>query len=112
VFSVTVPVQHLAGSRTTAKPRRAGWILPLPTMVARSSRKQSPVSYNVLDEDAGVALPSVCHIDPDGSSSTPHSNKILWSATSMKLLRVAAGLRNTCGLTPVRSAPPTWTPGE
>ncbi|MGB5240962.1 MAG: peroxiredoxin [Prochlorococcaceae cyanobacterium] len=110
VLGVSVDSQfsHLAWIQTD---RKQGGIGDIAYPLVADLKKEIASAYNVLDEDAGVALRGLFIIDPDGVIQHATINNLAVGRNVDETLRVLQAFQHVKA-NPDEVCPANWTPGE
>jgi peroxiredoxin (alkyl hydroperoxide reductase subunit C) len=110
VLGVSVDSQfsHLAWIQTD---RKQGGIGDIAYPLVADLKKEIASAYNVLDEDAGVALRGLFIIDPEGVIQHATINNLGVGRNVDETLRVLQAFQYTQA-NPDEVCPANWTPGE
>ncbi|MCP9826659.1 peroxiredoxin [Synechococcus sp. EJ6-Ellesmere] len=110
VLGVSVDSQfsHLAWVQTD---RKQGGLGDIAYPLVADLKKEIASAYNVLDEDAGVALRGLFIIDPDGVIQHATINNLAVGRNVEETLRVLQAFQHVKA-NPDEVCPANWTPGE
>ncbi len=110
VLGVSVDSQfsHLAWVQTD---RKQGGLGDIAYPLVADLKKEIASAYNVLDEDAGVALRGLFIIDPDGVIQHATINNLAVGRNVDETLRVLQAFQHVKA-NPDEVCPANWTPGE
>ncbi|MCP9839545.1 peroxiredoxin [Synechococcus sp. J7-Johnson] len=110
VLGVSVDSQfsHLAWIQTD---RKQGGIGDIAYPLVADLKKEIASAYNVLDEDAGVALRGLFIIDPEGVIQHATINNLAVGRNVDETLRVLQAFQHVKA-NPDEVCPANWTPGE
>lgn len=110
VLGVSVDSQfsHLAWIQTD---RKQGGLGDIAYPLVADLKKEIASAYNVLDEDAGVALRGLFIIDPDGVIQHATINNLAVGRNVEETLRVLQAFQHVKA-NPDEVCPANWTPGE
>ena len=106
--SVDSQFSHLAWIQT---PRNQGGIGDINYPLVADLKKEVSKAYNVLDEDAGVALRGLFIIDPEGIIMHATINNLPVGRNVDETLRVLQAFQHV-QTHPDEVCPANWTPGQ
>jgi peroxiredoxin (alkyl hydroperoxide reductase subunit C) len=107
-MSVDSQFSHLAWIQTD---RKQGGIGDIAYPLVADLKKEIASAYNVLDEDAGVALRGLFIIDPEGVIQHATINNLAVGRNVDETLRVLQAFQHVKA-NPDEVCPANWTPGE